>query len=160
MKKRLLAIGIAAVLGVNIAGTSAVWAADKVEITNVSYNPTRELQEIIVIVHPMKIFLKNMQMFLTWMLILWPLTTLADGTRHRKLTLQMVVYSIRFMKSKEESCRYKILPWRQQDRYTRGASSNNNRLIYVFEMWNKFILHIQFFHCRSYNGFFHIIHIL
>ena len=45
MKKRLLAIGIAAVLGVNIAGTSAVWAADKVEITNVSYDPTRELYE-------------------------------------------------------------------------------------------------------------------
>ena len=43
MKKRLLAIGIAAVLGVNIAGTSAVWAADKVEITNVSYDPTRDL---------------------------------------------------------------------------------------------------------------------
>lgn len=65
MKKRLLAIGIAAVLGVNIAGTSAVWAAYKVEITNVSYDPIRELQEIIIIVHPMKIFLKNMQMFLT-----------------------------------------------------------------------------------------------
>ena len=56
MKKRLLAIGIAAVLGVNIAGTSAVWAADKVEITNVSYDPTRELQEIIIIVHQMKTF--------------------------------------------------------------------------------------------------------
>ena len=40
MKKRLLALGIAAVLGANIAGTSAVWAADKVEITNVSYDPT------------------------------------------------------------------------------------------------------------------------
>lgn len=45
MKKRLLALGIAAVLGANIAGTSAVWAADKVEITNVSYDPTRELYE-------------------------------------------------------------------------------------------------------------------
>lgn len=45
MKKSLLALGIAAVLGVNIAGTSAVWAADKVEITNVSYDPTRELYE-------------------------------------------------------------------------------------------------------------------
>ena len=45
MKKRFLALGIAAVLGVNIAGTSAVWAADKVEITNVSYDPTRELYE-------------------------------------------------------------------------------------------------------------------
>ena len=65
MKKRLLVLGIAAALGVNILGTSAVWAADKVEITNVSYDPTRELQEIIIIVHPMKIFLKNMQMFLT-----------------------------------------------------------------------------------------------
>lgn len=45
MKKRLLALGIAAVLGADIAGTSAVWAADKVEITNVSYDPTRELYE-------------------------------------------------------------------------------------------------------------------
>lgn len=45
MKKRLLALGLAAVLGANIAGTSAVWAADKVEITNVSYDPTRELYE-------------------------------------------------------------------------------------------------------------------
>ena len=45
MKKSLLALGIATVLGVNIAGTSAVWAADKVEITNVSYDPTRELYE-------------------------------------------------------------------------------------------------------------------
>ena len=45
MKKSLLALGIAAVLGVNIAGTSAVGAADKVEITNVSYDPTRELYE-------------------------------------------------------------------------------------------------------------------
>ena len=45
MKKRFLALGIAAVLGVNILGTSAVWAADKVEITNVSYDPTRELYE-------------------------------------------------------------------------------------------------------------------
>ena len=45
MRKRLLALGIAAVLGVNIASTSVVWAADKVEITNVSYDPTRELYE-------------------------------------------------------------------------------------------------------------------
>ena len=45
MKKRFLALGIAAALGVNILGTSAVWAADKVEITNVSYDPTRELYE-------------------------------------------------------------------------------------------------------------------
>ena len=47
MKKRILVLGLAAVLGINGAGVSSVFAAkkDKVEITNVSYDPTRELYE-------------------------------------------------------------------------------------------------------------------
>ncbi len=47
MKKRVLALGIAAVLGINGAAAAPVLAAkkDKVEITNVSYDPTRELYE-------------------------------------------------------------------------------------------------------------------
>ena len=47
MKKRILILGLAAVLGINGAGVSSVFAAkkDKVEITNVSYDPTRELYE-------------------------------------------------------------------------------------------------------------------
>ena len=47
MKKRILALGIAAVLGINGAAAVPVLAAkkDKVEITNVSYDPTRELYE-------------------------------------------------------------------------------------------------------------------
>ena len=47
MKNSVLALGIAAVLGINGAAAAPVMAAkkDKVEITNVSYDPTRELYE-------------------------------------------------------------------------------------------------------------------